>query len=338
MSAKTVKTALEMLVLKHSLPFLSSPLFPGGLVKRVMVLAEKNGRPLIASINVINQCNLHCAGCYWSKVERKQQRDEMTVVQGDQLVKELWTRGVRQFLFLGGEPMERREELAQWVKTVATLGGISGVITNATYGIPPKGEWPKTHYMISCDGDRAGMDKVRGRDPEHGNASVFELVKQAATGRSDVVLSMTLSSLNAERIEPFVRETVTWGIGGVAFAFATPNVGEQQGFYLSAEKKEEAVQQLLRLKQEFGDFIFMSRRAIELLRPSEVAKWSPKCPTFAAVSIRADGKPLERCIFGPQGDCSQCGCNVTTTVVALQEGDKETARMVLLPARRAGIV
>lgn len=333
-----VKAALEMFVLKRSIPLLSSPLMPGALIKRVMILAESRGRPLIASINVINQCNLHCAGCYWSKVERKQHRDEMTVAQGDELIQDLWNKGVRQFLFLGGEPMERRDEVAHWVATVAHLGGISGVITNATYGLPARDEWPRTHYMISCDGDRVGMDRVRGKDPEHGNASVFELVRQAAAGRSDVVLSMTISSLNVERIEPFVRETITWGIAGVAFAFATPNVGERQSFYLSATKKEEAVRLLLRLKEEFGDFIFMSKRALELLRPAEVARWSPRCPNFAAVSIRADGKPLERCIFGPQGDCSQCGCNIATTVVALQEGDRQTARMMLLPARRAGIV
>ena len=135
--------------------------------------------------------------------------------------------------------------------------------------------------------------------------------------------------LNVERIEAFVRETVRWGIGGVAFSFATPNVGERQSFYLSAERKEQAVQDILRLKNEFKDFIAMSTRAIELLRPAEVARWSPTCPTFAADSIRADGQMIERCIFGPQGDCSRCGCNIYAALVAIREGDREMARFML---------
>jgi len=90
--------------------------------------------------------------------------------------------------------------------------------------------------------------------------------------RKDVKLAMTISKLNVDRIEAFVRETVTWNIGGIAFSFATPNVGERQSFYLSAERKEQAVQEILRLKQEFKDFIAMGTRAIELLRPAAL-KW-----------------------------------------------------------------
>jgi MoaA/NifB/PqqE/SkfB family radical SAM enzyme len=332
-----VKASIEALVLTHGSQLLASPFVPSRFVQGVAVLAERHNRPFIASINVINFCNLKCAGCYWSKVERRQQRDEMTISQGDQLLSELWTKGVRQFLFLGGEPMMRREELSHWVQTVADLGGISTIITNATYGLPAPGEWRQTHYMVSCDGDQEGMRKIRGLDTFHNNAPVFDLVKSATYGRKDVVLAMTVSKANVDRIEPFVRETRTWGIGGIVFSFATPNVGEEQSFYLPDERKEEAVQELLRLKAETGDFIVMSKRAIELLRPAEVAQWHTRCPTYAAVSIRADGKPLERCIFGPEGDCSRCGCNVSTSFVALREGDKETARMVLLPARRAGV-
>jgi MoaA/NifB/PqqE/SkfB family radical SAM enzyme len=298
--------------------------------------AEKHKRPLIASINVVNRCNLHCAGCYWTRTEREEDRQELSIEDGVQLIQTLWKRGVRQFLFIGGEPMVEREKVEQWVRAVARLGGISTVITNGTYGLPMPGEWPRTHYFVSCDGDRTGMDRVRGFDVVH-KTNVFEQVKSVALHRKDVMLAMTISKLNVDRIEAFVRETATWGIGGLVFSFATPNVGDRQSFYLSTERREQAVQELLRLKQEFKDFIAMGTRTIELLRPSEVEKWSPRCPTFAAQSIRADGQPLERCIFGPTGDCSRCGCNISVSFVALREGDCETARFVALPAQVAGI-
>lgn len=312
------------------------PVLAPALLRFVYGRAEKRQRPLIASINVVNRCNLHCAGCYWTRTERAEDRQELSHEDGVQLIDTLWKKGARQFLFIGGEPMTEREKVELWVREVARLGGISTVITNGTYGLPAPGEWPRTHYFVSCDGDRTGMDRVRGFDVVH-KTNVFEQVKAVSVGRKDVMLAMTISKLNVDRIEAFVRETATWGIAGVVFSFATPNVGDRQSFYLSSEQREKATQELLRLKREYKDFVAMGTRAIELLRPSEVEKWSPRCPTFAAQSIRSDGRPLERCVFGPDGDCSRCGCNISTSFVALREGDSETARFVTFPARMAGI-
>ena len=297
--------------------------------------AEKHNRPFIASINVVNRCNLHCAGCYWTRTEREHDRAELAIEEGVDLIHTLWKRGIRHFFFVGGEPMTERGKLERWVREVAKLRGTSIIVTNGTYGLPAPNEWPRTHYYVSCDVERAGMDRVRGFDTVH-KANVFEQVKSVAFHRKDVKLAMTISKLNVDRIEAFVREAATWGIGGVVFSFATPNVGERQSFYLSAERKEQAVQEVLRLKREFKDFIAMGTRAIELLRPSEVARWSPRCPTFAAQSIRADGQLIERCIFGPEGDCSRCGCNIYTTLVAVQEGDRESAGFMMPPARVVG--
>jgi len=304
------------------------------LIRFMLWQAEKRNRPFIASINVVNRCNLHCAGCYWTRTEREHEREELAIEEGVELIHTLWKRGMRHFFFVGGEPMTEREKVERWVREVAALRGTSIVVTNGTYGLPAPNEWPRTHYYVSCDGDRAGMDRVRGFDAVH-KTNVFEQVKSVAFHRKDVKLAMTISKLNVDRIEAFIREAATWGVGGVVFSFATPNVGERQSFYLSAERKEQAVQEVLRLKREFKDFIAMGTRAIELLRPAEVARWSPQCPTFAAQSIRADGQLIERCIFGPEGDCSRCGCNIYTTLVAVQEGDRESARFMVPPARVA---
>jgi MoaA/NifB/PqqE/SkfB family radical SAM enzyme len=315
---------------------LDIPILAPTLLRLFYRRSERHQRPLIASINVVNRCNLHCAGCYWTRTEREEDRQELSIADGEQLIQNLWKKGARQFLFIGGEPMTEREKVEQWVRKVARLGGISTVITNGTYGLPEPNEWPRTHYFVSCDGDRTGMDRVRGFDVVH-KTNVFEQVKSVAYQRKDVMLAMTINKLNVDRIEAFVREVATWDIGGVVFSFATPNVGDRQSFYLSVDQREKATQELLRLKHEFKDFVAMGTRAIELLRPSEVEKWSPRCPTFAAQSIRADGQPLERCVFGPTGDCSRCGCNISTSFVALREGDRETARFVTFPARMAGI-
>ncbi|GAC1389248.1 MAG: hypothetical protein NVS4B11_18820 [Ktedonobacteraceae bacterium] len=327
---------LKAMLLTYGGELAAHPLVPSVMLKGAMNIVRRQQRPIIASINVVNRCNLNCAGCYWRKDEAKEERDELSVDESRQLILRLWDQGVRQFLLLGGEPMSKPEKVEILARYIAELHGTSTVITNGTYGLPEPGAWPRTHFMISCDGDRQGMDRVRGFDVMH-QSSVFDQVKAVAAHRNDVCLAMTISKINMDRVEAFVKETVSWGIAGVVFSFATPNVGERQTFYLSDEQKELTVQLLLTLKAEYGDFIIMSKRAIELFRPTEVAKWSPRCPTYSAVSIRADGVALERCIFGPLGDCSRCGCNITTSVAALEEGDKETARFVTLPAMRAGI-
>ena len=110
--------------------------------------------PFIASINVVNRCNLHCAGCYWTRTERTEDREELSIEEGVELIHTLWKSGARHFFFVGGEPMTEREKVEQWVRTVARRGGISIIVTNGTYGLPAPKEWPRTRYFISCDGDK----------------------------------------------------------------------------------------------------------------------------------------------------------------------------------------
>ncbi|TMD62980.1 MAG: radical SAM protein [Chloroflexi bacterium] len=233
----------------------TNPVLSFPLIRLALWQAEKRKRPLIASINVVNRCNLHCAGCYWTKTEREEDREELSLEDGAELIHRLWKRGTRHFFFIGGEPMTEREKVERWVREVARFGGVSIIVTNGTYGLPAPNEWPRTRYYVSCDGDRQGMDRVRGFDVIH-KTSVFEQVKTVAMNRKDVKLAMTISKLNVDRIG------------------------------------------------------------------------SPRCPTFIAQSIRADGQLIERCIFGPEGDCSRCGCNIYTSFVAIREGDHETARFL----------
>ena len=66
--------------------FTNSSLSPT-LLRFVLWQAEKRKRPLIASINVVNRCNLHCAGCYWTKRrEREEECVELSIEEGVELI------------------------------------------------------------------------------------------------------------------------------------------------------------------------------------------------------------------------------------------------------------
>ncbi len=60
------------------------------LIRFLLWQAEKRNRPFIASINVVNRCNLHCAGCYWTRTERAEDREELSIEEGVELILTLW--------------------------------------------------------------------------------------------------------------------------------------------------------------------------------------------------------------------------------------------------------
>ena len=93
--------------------------FTNSSLSLVLWQAEKRKRPLIASINVVNRCNLHCAGCYWTRTEREEERVELSIEEGVELIHVLRKRGIRQFFFVGGEPMTERGKVERWVREVA---------------------------------------------------------------------------------------------------------------------------------------------------------------------------------------------------------------------------
>lgn len=302
-----------------------------------MEYSRLKGQKVIASINVTNWCNLHCAGCYWQKTSAKENHPDMSREYGLKMIRKLREDGVYQILYIGGEPMARRDVLDSWVREFAMLGGINTVITNGTYGLPKVGEWPSTHYFVSCDGDKFSMDKIRGKDPEHNMKNVFDTVTEVVRGRKDVVLTMTINSLNYEHIEGFTEYARGLDVGGAVFSLSTPNVGEHPPFYLNSEQRDVTVEKLLKLKTTYGDFIATSRRTIELLGSKYDRTRGEKCPTDLSISLNSDGSQIERCIFGPKGDCSRCGCNITAMMRALLEGDRETAKDFKLPMRKARI-
>src|SRR5205823_14221965 len=94
--------------------FLTNSFISPALIRIALWWAEMRKRPLIASINVVNRCNLHCAGCYWTKTEREEDREELSLEDGAELIHRLWKRGTRHFFFIGGEPLTARENVERW--------------------------------------------------------------------------------------------------------------------------------------------------------------------------------------------------------------------------------
>ena len=118
--------------------------------------------------------------------------------------------GIRSMLFMGGEPMIRKDMVLKAIK----LFPESAVVTNGTYGIP---SIPGHLVTVSLDGPADLNDLIRGK-------GVFAKVKEAVFARdasdgTTVMLQMAVTRENSPGLEKFLEQVAEWPIDGVALAF-----------------------------------------------------------------------------------------------------------------------
>lgn len=212
-------------------------------------------------------------------------------------------------LIIGGEPYVRPELLKR-------LGGIipwTGVVTSGT---SPLIKMEKTYHFISIDGkDAETHDRVRQSKGLFDR--IFSNVKRARTTYKKFPLAIH-TVLNRENFHQTEDIVTFWKNNGLAdwivFSGHTPIAGAgDEHLHMSESDGHEAVRDLHRLKGKYPSFINMTHSMIETLQPHRM--WSQNadnCPTAQFTdAYYANGQKIERCIFGPDGDCSRCGCIVT---------------------------
>ncbi len=84
---------------------------------------------MLISWNITKACNLKCEHCY--RDAGLAQHDELTLLEGKKLLRELKDLNFRLIIFSGGEPV-LREELFEWIPFAGELGLISVLGTNGT--------------------------------------------------------------------------------------------------------------------------------------------------------------------------------------------------------------
>nr|MBC8241384.1 radical SAM protein [Alphaproteobacteria bacterium] len=168
-----------------------------------------------ALVNVTNVCNLDCRHCFVFRGDNPNApRDKMndaTMLHQLEVLRD--KHGIRSMLFMGGEPMIRKDLVLQATR----LFPESAIVTNGTYGIP---SLPGQLVTVSLDGPAALNDPIRGD-------GVFAKVREAIFARAPadgttVMLQMAVTRENAPGLEDFVAEVSTWPIAGVAFSFYVP--------------------------------------------------------------------------------------------------------------------
>ena len=163
-------------------------------------------RPTSVAIDITHKCNLKCLHCYWWEQEHFQELDDRHMIA---FMKDLRRQGLRAAILYGGEPT-LRPEICRAADRIfdATLA-----FTNGMNGFP---ELENGQWILSLDGPEKENDRIRGTGVYRKAVGNLEHASRPP------IVHMTISNLNRDSLEPFVREMMTLPIKGWGFLFLRP--------------------------------------------------------------------------------------------------------------------
>jgi len=260
-------------------------------------------------VNVTNVCNLSCTHCFVFRADNpnrpKDKMDDANMLY--QLEKLRDKHGLKSMLFMGGEPMIRKD----LVMKAMPLFERSSIVTNGTYGIPSV---PGHLVTVSLDGPEELSDAIRGE-------GVFQKVKKAVFERPDpnggtiLMLQMTVTKQNAPGIEAFVEEVKDWPITGVAFTFYVPTRNDTTGLgWDDLRERDDVVKRVMAVKRKHPRVVKTNIGALELMlsdRSMEATgENGENCGLRKILPLyMGEGGEFERtfCCYGNDVDCTKCG-------------------------------
>lgn len=260
-----------------------------------------------ALVLVTNVCNLECKHCFVFRDDTpnsiRDKMNDVTMLHQLEVLRD--KHDIRSMLFMGGEPMIRKE----LVLAAMDLFENSSIVTNATYGIPSV---PGHLVTVSLDGPEEVNDPIRGE-------GVFQQVKEAVYARDPhdgtiVMLQMVVTRENENAVEDFVKEVQDWPVDGIAFTFYVPDKGEKGGMaWDTLEERNGAVRKVMDLKRHYPK-ITSNLGTLELML-SENAMASTgaegeNCGMRNMLPLyMGSGGQFEKpfCCYGNNVDCSRCG-------------------------------
>jgi organic radical activating enzyme len=278
------------------------------------------------SFNVTDRCPIGC-NCYWRAQARVQEMNDDAIVA---FFHRMRGSGFVHATLIGGEPYVNPRLLER----ITPIMPSNWIVTSGT---TPLRWFPKTTHMISIDGkDAATHNAVRQ------SAGLFERIeKHLAHARKEwprqfpAFAHCVLNAVNFRQIGDILAY---WSenqlLDGVVFSTATPiREAKDDHLHLTENSREWIVEELLRQKRRFGDFLGNTASMIQELHPLRTRKQSPgTCGTAKLThSFNTAGERIEQCVLSKKADCSQCGCVITAIYASLftESHDPATFRLMV---------
>ncbi len=274
--------------------------------------------PLYGSADIINVCNLHCEHCYWW-LNRKENED-LTLEQWKKIIDEKFKK---QHVFIitlvGGEPMLRPDVVELFVKEFPKR---ICVVTNGTFPIPSLKDI--YFYWISIDGTEKIHNEIRGQDAwAKTRKNVIDYVENnGERAWKDIWITMTINSRNYMTVRNVIEDWKDYS-NKIGFQFHTPFMKGDPLWLPFGEKRTKLVDEIIAMKQEYGDYIINPNSQLELMKKS----WGGKdivpvdCPTWAILSVDHMGREKMPCCIGSaeknslKPRCEECGLGCYSVLV-----------------------
>jgi MoaA/NifB/PqqE/SkfB family radical SAM enzyme len=264
------------------------------------------GLPYCFSFNIADRCPIGC-DCYWRAQARVPELSDDAVIG---FFEKKRSEGYLFASIVGGEPYVRPELLTK----VAGIIPLNWVITSGT---TPLRRLRNTTHVVSVDGaNAASHDGVRKSKGLY-DRILKNLGRARADGDFPAIIHTTLNAFNYKEIAEILALWADSRLAdGILVSTITPIKGAgDEALILSREQRIWVVEELLRLKREYSEFLFMTEPMIRRLHPLHTERLDPQvCNTAKWIeSYDAAGNRVSQCILSEKADCTRCGCVITTT-------------------------
>ena len=286
-----------------------------------------DGRYPVAVVNVTNRCNLSCQHCF---IFRDGNPNEAPISLHDELsdaailetLVGLRTRhGIFSVLWMGGEPLLRRELVGQGIR----LFPRNTIVTNGTVPLVDFG--PTALYVVSLDGPEDLNDAIRGRGIYQ--KVIRNLSRIPAGFTTPVQVQCVVTKRNQRRLEELVVAVRDTQAGWITFSFYVPRANDTSpDVWATNEERAAAVRAVMRLKARHPGFVRNSARMLELMLPPQCTEVTAACPAHDHVLplyLDGDHFTMPFCCYGNDIDCTRCGAWVVFHVAAQLSGEATTS-------------
>jgi len=217
-------------------------------------------------------------------------------------------------LWMGGEPLLRPDVLREGVKIFEK----NTITTNGTIDLI---EFPGCIYVVSIDGPPDINDVVRGKGSFDKVMKTLSRVPEKF--KSTVMCQCVVTKANEDRLEELVDILRKTRAEGMTFSFYVPTRDDDSELtWKTLERRDKAVQETLRLKRKYPDFIWNKRRVLELTLSENAKAVTDNCPSKKYVfPLYLEGNEFVQpfCCYGNDVDCDLCGAWVVFHIAALLE-------------------
>jgi len=248
------------------------------------------GKVFMAEVDITDNCNLRCKHCYHFHGKQNFKKKELSIEIWKERFNDLYKKGIRFILLVGGEPALRKDVLM----LADRIFPFVYVITNGTMKIPDDFNH---RLFVSIDGSPETNDSIRGN-------GVFKKVIKNYKGDKRVIINMTITKDNFKELEDVIKISMENGFRGVVCNIYTPDIKNKNELLIGKRARTSIISELRRVKALYPDNLLLSNKMIKWYEfPNHIGfcYWGDEVLHF-------DVTWKQRKCFWSNADCSNCGC------------------------------